>query len=214
MLRPALLALSAALLVAPALAETETYGLSGFDEIDVSAGIAVNFSVAETYSVVAEFERGGPDDVRVEVDGDTLEIGRRNRNGWNWGGDRLRVTFTVTAPALTEIDASSGSTVTATGVDAEDFLIDASSGTSVRVDGRCGEVTIDASSGASVSAAKLRCERAEIDASSGAAISAYASEEASVDASSGASIRIDGGPAARTVDRSSGASVRFEEEAL
>ncbi|MEM7765904.1 MAG: DUF2807 domain-containing protein [Pseudomonadota bacterium] len=196
-----------------AMAETLAYPADGFDEIDVSAGLSVVFERADTHSVTAEFERGGPEDVVVDVKGDTLVI-KRKQSGWSWGGDKVKATFTVTAPNLTAIEASSGSSFSGSGVDAETFEIDVSSGSSVRVSGRCGAIDVDLSSGASVNAADLSCEDAVLDASSGASLSLAVSESISVDASSGASINVTGSPEVRDLDRSSGASVNIRPGAL
>ncbi|MEL6323331.1 MAG: head GIN domain-containing protein [Pseudomonadota bacterium] len=224
-----LLAGAAALTLAvPANAETRTYDLPGFTEIDLSAGVRLEFEAGETQSIIAETENGDFEKLRVEVDGDTLVIGRRRSSGWNWGRrNRDNFTVTVTAPAIEALDASSGSSATANGF-AGDYIeisassgasvyasgiagnaveLDASSGASLSAEGECGALEADASSGASVSAGTLACTSVEADVSSGASINAYATESVDGEASSGGSITVKGGATNVQIDKSSGGSV-------
>ena len=92
----AALALSASLYTASA-DTPHVYKLSGFDELDVAAGVDVKFTRAPEYSVTAEFDRGGPEDVKVRLDGDRLYLSRKSTSGW---GNKVRVKFTVTGPDL------------------------------------------------------------------------------------------------------------------
>ena len=204
-------AVAAIALGLPATAQTESWDYSGFEEIEASAGLRVEFETAETYSVRAEFEKGDRSDVEVDLDGDTLEL--RRKGGWN-RANRVKATFYVTAPSLEAIEVSSGVSMRAVGIDADDFEIDASSGASLRVTGGCAELEIDASSGASVDAAELECVDVDVDASSGSSVRAHATGEIRADASSGAGVRVSGGGQAMDIDSSSGASVDIEPREL
>ncbi|MEO0753196.1 MAG: DUF2807 domain-containing protein [Pseudomonadota bacterium] len=197
-----------------AIAETQSFAAEGFTAIDVGTGLEVIYVAGADYGVEADFSRGGPDDVRVEVNGSTLEI-RRKRTGWGWtDGSKVKAIFTVTSPGLEAVDVSSGASFSGSGIDADMFGLDVSSGGSVSLEGRCRALVLDVSSGASVRADGLRCAEGTIDASSGASVRAYLSDSVSVDASSGSSVRVSGGPAVKEVDRSSGASVRIEQGEL
>ena len=188
------LALSATLFTASA-DTTQVYKLSGFDELDVAAGVEVKFIRAPEYSITADFDRGGPDDVKVRLDGDRLHLSRK---------------FTVTAPELTEIEASSGSSLLAEGVAAGAMKIDVSSGAAVSVHGECDSLTIKASSGGSANAKGLACDTVKAKASSGGSVSARASESASSRTSSGGSVDIYGNPSDRSANKSiSGGSTQF-----
>mgnify|MGYP000091374118 CR=1 FL=1 len=202
------LALSATLFTASA-DTTQVYKLSGFDELDVAAGVEVKFIRAPEYSITADFDRGGPDDVKVRLDGDRLYLSRKSTKGW---GNKVRVKFTVTAPELTEIEASSGSSLLAEGVaaGAGAMKIDVSSGAAVSVHGECDSLTIKASSGGSANAKGLACDTVKAKASSGGSVSARASESASSRTSSGGSVDIYGNPSDRSANKSiSGGSTQF-----
>lgn len=198
-------------LALPAGAQTETWDYTGFDTIDASAGIQVEFKTAADYSVSADIQGGERSDLRVRLRGDTLELSRKSK--WNRSG-HVKVTFLVTAPSLKKVETSSGVSMTALGIDSETFEIESSSGSSLNVAGRCGDLEIDASSGTSVDALDLQCVDAEIDASSGSSVRAYASGEIRVEGSSGASVRVAGGGESVDVDTSGGSSIRIEPREL
>ena len=195
-------------LVGAALAETgTTYNFTGFDELDVSAGVEVNYQPAEAYSIVAHFRRGGPEDLKIRQDGGRLIVTRKTKTGW---GDHLRVTVEVRSPELTAIEASSGSSVEATGISADTFELRVSSGADVDISGTCQEMTVKASSGGSADAQSLKCERVFAKASSGGNVEAYASTQATGKTSSGGSIDIWGDPPQREANTSiSGGSTDF-----
>lgn len=229
MLRQTLAAASvAALLAAPALAETKTYDVPAFTGIDVSAGLNVNFTEGPAQSVVAENEDGAWDKLVIEVKDDVLYVKRPRKMGW--GRNKQRFTVTVTAPQLSYLDTSSGSTVTGaglsgdtvtidtssgstvkvSGIDAGDLSIDTSSGSSVTLDGTCARAEVDTSSGSSVRAKDVVCQYATIDASSGSSISISATQSVNADASSGSSVNVGGEPLNTEIEKSSGASVNIK----
>lgn len=191
-----------------AFADTQTYDLSGFNAISVSAGITAEIDVGGDYSIRAEGSSDALERLDIRLRGDELKIGRKHRFGFNWGRNE-RVTVYVTLPALNGLGVSSGADAEATGVNANRFNLDASSGASVDVSGACKDINVDASSGASADASALECERGTADASSGASVRLFTSQSINADASSGGSIRVYGNPANTNIDRSSGGSVRI-----
>jgi hypothetical protein len=195
---------TAALVALPAFADSKTYNLSGFDRVDVSAGIEVTFSQGP-FSVKVDDPNGNFDRLIVEVRGNTLKIGRRN-NWFDWRG--VDYTATVSAPNLTAIDASSGSAFEGHNLSLRDLKVDVSSGASVEVSGTCAGLRVDVSSGADFEGEALKCETASVDASSGADADAFATRTADGNASSGANVTFHGKPVEFIKDTSSGGSVR------
>lgn len=199
-----------AIIFAPsaAWADTKAFDLKGFEGVSVSSGIDATVTVGPDFSILAD---GAPRDLerlKVEVRGDTLNIGRdwKRTRGMRNG----KVKFTVTLPQLDLLDVSSGASIEAKGVRADTFTIDASSGGFMRVEGTCERIVVDVSSGGNVEAEELVCRTAVVDASSGGAAEVFASEEVSGDASSGGSVRISGSPPRVSKDTSSGGSVRVD----
>lgn len=179
--------------------------LAGIEELDTSAGLTVIYTVSDTYSIDVEVRRGDIEDVRIEREGDTLEVGRVHRNGWNWGNN-LSATVTISGPNLEGVESSSGSSARVSGIAADEFDIEASSGASVTVSGTCSELSVEISSGASVSAEDLICEDGEVDGSSGASADLYLTGTVDIDVSSGASVDVEGGARIGEAEKSSGGS--------
>lgn len=210
----------------PALAETRTYDVGNFDGIDVSAGIKVIYETGTAKSVSVETDDGDFSDIIVETKGGELVLKRPKKMGW--GGKRTPYTVTVGVQSLTSVEASSGSSVSGSGLSgprasvdvssgadvmitsiaAENVRAEASSGSSMELAGTCTTIDADASSGAEIDAAELTCDRLEADVSSGASIKAHASQSVRADASSGGSLRASGGATNVQADKSSGGSVR------
>jgi hypothetical protein len=195
---------TAALVALPAFADSKTYNLSGFDRVDVSAGIDVTFTQGP-FSVKVDDPNGNFDRLIVEVRGNTLKIGRRN-NWLDWRG--VDYSATVSAPSLAGLDASSGSSFAGHNLTLRDLKVDVSSGADVEISGSCAGLRLDISSGARFEGEDLRCETASVDASSGASADAFAARTADGNASSGANVTFHGKPAELVKDTSSGGSVR------
>ncbi len=187
-----------------AFAEERNYALIGFNKIDAATGVMVKVNVGGDYSIRAEADAKEFERLMIEVDGDTLSI-RRKTGGFGWKSGEVRVD--VSMPSIKGIEASSGASVEARNIEAEEIEIDASSGASIIASGTCTALAADASSGASIKAKDLRCKDVEADASSGASISIFASEAIAGDASSGGSINVAGKPAKVSKSTSSGGSV-------
>jgi hypothetical protein len=184
--------------------EAQRHNYSGFSKVDVSAGVEVVVAQG-AFDVQAETTEGeGFDNLIVEVNGDTLRISRKSQM-WNIGGPRYRVT--VSAPAYSEFDVSSGASLKADSLRLDAVEVGVSSGASVQIAGTCTALELDMSSGASFSGEGLRCETAKVDASSGASARAFAARSAKGNASSGASVSFSGNPAELERDTSSGGSV-------
>jgi hypothetical protein len=195
---------TAAVIALPAFAETRSYSLSGFDRIDVSAGVDVTLNQGP-FSVKADERNGDFDRLIVEVRGNTLHVSRKT-NWLSWNGPDYSVT--VSAPNITEIGVSSGAALEGHGLSLKDLEVSVSSGADVELTGACAGLRVDISSGADFDGEGLKCETASVDASSGADADAFATRSANGDASSGADITFHGKPADFTKDTSSGGSVR------
>ena len=229
MKRIALLATTACLLALPATADTQTYNVGSFSELDVSRGIEVQFTTGDTQSIVGEAKRGDIERLEIEIDDGVLVISRENqRGGWFRGGNQDKFLVTITAPAINAIDASSGSSVSADAVSGDAVSLSTSSGANIRVDtvssgdlnldtssgsrievnnGTCNSAEADASSGSSIDAEGVICETLTADVSSGASVRGHATLGVTAEASSGGSVKVSGSPTNVNVDKSSGGSV-------
>lgn len=221
-------AMAATILTTAAHAETRSYDVSSFTGIDVSAGLNVTFTTGGPQSITVENTKGDFSDISVEVKGDTLMLKRKKKN-WGWGKKRLRYNITVSAPVLSDIEASSGSDITGSGlsgievsidtssgadatvtnVDAVTVYLDSSSGSDLNVSGKCTTVRAESSSGSDIEAGDLVCQSGRAEASSGSDITIHTTERVSADVSSGADVNVRGGPTEVDTDKSSGGSVNI-----
>lgn len=188
-------------------AEIKNYDFTNFSEIDASAGVDVDVSVGGDYSIRAEGGADALDKLRVELKNGTLKIGRNHNGNFFSFGNKWSVMVTVSMPALSAVDVSSGAELTASGIDADGFSASVSSGADATLSGTCNKLRADGSSGADLKAADLKCVSATADVSSGADLVIYASESVTADASSGGDITVHGGPKSTNIDKSSGGGV-------
>ncbi|MHA7898549.1 MAG: head GIN domain-containing protein [Henriciella sp.] len=214
-------------LAGTASAETRTYDVGAFTNIDISAGLDLTFEQGATQSVTVENTKGDFSDIEVLVKGDTLVLKRKKNNNWGWNNRRERYGITVTAPTISGVEASSGSDVSGRGMSGERIFIDVSSGADVTVtgvnggvvsietssgsdasiSGSCTTVRAESSSGSDIEARDLICQNGEADASSGSDISIHVTGSINADVSSGADVDVYGSPTDVTTDKSSGGSV-------
>lgn len=214
-------------LAGAASAETRTYDVGAFNNIDISAGLDLEFTAGEAQSISVENSKGDFSDIEVLVRGDTLVLKRKKNMNWGWNRKRARYGITVTAPQISGLEASSGSDVSGrnmsgdeisidvssgadvavTGVNGGTVMIETSSGSDADVSGTCVTVRAESSSGSDIEARDLICQNGYADASSGSDIAIHASVSVNADASSGADVDVYGGPTDVQSDKSSGGSV-------
>jgi len=175
--------------------ESQRHAYTGFEKVDASAGVTVIVNQGP-FDVKAETTDGNDfDNLVVEVRGSTLHIGRSQSM------------FTVSAPAYSGFEVSSGASLDGGNLSLANLKVEVSSGASVDLSGSCADLAVEISSGASFSGEDLKCATADVDASSGASAQAFASQRAEGNASSGASVNFYGSPASIEKDSSSGGSV-------
>lgn len=213
-------------LPAAAQAATRGYDTRAFDAVSAAGGITVEITLGPSRSVVAETRSQGFDDLRIEVEGNTLRIDRPKRS-WFSFGRRPSYHVRVATPVLRSLSGSSGSEVSVKGTVEGDFKVEASSGSEVevasikgrdvqahsssgsdlKISGSCVSLEAEASSGSDLDADRLQCEQVSVKASSGSDVSVEATRSIVGSASSGSDVRVRGRPSVVEVDKSSGADV-------
>lgn len=200
-------ALTAAM-VSPAFAETETYNLTGFDSVRSSSGVTVIVEVGPAYSIELETS-GDIETAYVQLEGDTLVLGRERRGGINFGRS-ARFTYTVTMPVFESGRSSSGSDLIISGISGGDIDLRSSSGSDLEAEGTCDSLDARASSGSDIRAFGLTCSDVRAEASSGADIEVTATNSIEARATSGADVDVRGNPERRDTSKSSGGGVRIQ----
>jgi hypothetical protein len=76
------------------------FQVGNFNQIELAGGYDVNVRTGSAPSVHAKGGQNVLDKLEVKVVNGVLEIGSKNRSGFNWAGNNGRVTLDVTVPSL------------------------------------------------------------------------------------------------------------------
>ncbi|MGU3389428.1 head GIN domain-containing protein [Sphingomonas sp. M1A8_2b] len=205
---------------------TRTYQVTGFDQIDLQGSDDVDVRVGTGFSIRAEGPSDQLDRLKIDRDGETLDIGRRNGANFGWTkGAKVKVY--VTLPRLTaahisgsgdmavdrveaakfegEIPGSGHLTIAAMQVD--DAAVSITGSGEVRLAGTAKALHVEIAGSGDLDAAKLRAQSARIDLPGSGSVRAVVDGPAVVDiAGSG---DVDLGPKARcTISKTGSGSVR------
>lgn len=74
---------------------TRTFQVADFSKVSLRGSDDVDIRVGSAFSVRAEGDPEVLEYLKIEKDGDTLKIGRRNRAGFNWGERDVKVFVTM-----------------------------------------------------------------------------------------------------------------------
>jgi hypothetical protein len=183
---------------------SQTRPVSGFHEISVSDGatLIVKQTGQESLRVVADDNL--IDQVRAEVRDGKLRLGfERSRPFASQHGLR----FEVEVRELSEVSASGGSHVEASGIATPALRVDVSGGGRVTASGTATDLAVSTSGGATYDGRALGGRSARVDASGGAHSVVNAAEDVEAHASGGAHVEYLGSPRLRQ-ETSGGGSVR------
>ena len=185
---------------------TRQFNVGDFSKVDVSGAFVVRFRKGDTYKVVADGRENDLDDIKVNVDGSTLNVSIDGKGLFNWGNHK-RIGLTITVPtAIDELDLSGASKASLTGFDKYDDLKISMSGACRTVfDGDANTLELDLSGASNV---VLRGHASNVDADLSGACKLEATgmsiDKASVDA--GGASHADFGHVGSIDSKTSGAS--------
>lgn len=98
---------------------TRTYQVADFTKVALRGADDVDVRVGSAFSVRAEGDAEVLEYLKIEKDGDTLKIGRRNRSGFNWGDRGVKVF--VTMPRIVEGETAGSGDLTIDRVEGTKF---------------------------------------------------------------------------------------------
>ncbi|MGA1798346.1 head GIN domain-containing protein [Sphingomonas sp. 4RDLI-65] len=179
---------------------TRTYQVAGFNGIDLRGSDDVDVRVGTGFSIRAEGPSEQLDRLRIDRDGDTLDIGRKNGTNFGWSkGAKVKVY--VTLPRLTEANVSGSGNmavdrvegggfkggiagsgnldIAAIQVDDAQFSI-AGSGTA-RASGTARDLKVEIAGSGDVDGSKLQAQSAKIEIAGSGSVRAIVNGPASVD---------------------------------
>ena len=161
---------------------TRTFQVTGFNGIDLRSADDVDVRVGPDFSIRAEGPSEDLDRLKIDRDGETLEIGRKTgtRLGWSKGPG---VKLYVTLPRLTEASVSGSGSLAVDRVDGETFKgaiagsgdllvaairVDAATVSvggsgAVRVTGTARDLKVEIAGSGDVDASKLQATSADIE---------------------------------------------------
>ena len=185
---------------------TQEYDLTGFDAIDISHAFNVVVSQGETYSVIVRVDDNLVEHLNVVKQGSTLKIGLKPNLNYNVQNATLDAE--VTMPALSGVEASGSSDVTATGFNSTNaFQVDLSGASTAVLTGSAGEVTVDTSGSSKADLAEFPVGDARVNASGSSLVTVNVSGRLDVDASGSSDVFYLGDPTLGTIDTSGSSNV-------
>lgn len=201
--------------------------LSDFDRIEVSGNIVTTLINSNKNSIEIEMISGDIDNLKSEVEGNSLILKIKNNKGWN---NQTKAKITVYHDGISNLDASAGAKAISEDVlhsvhmdvsvssgancdinlESEKLNVDVSSGARARIKGSSMSQRADVSSGASYDGLALKTSKTDVEASSGASAKVWSTEEIKAEANSGGSVKYKGDPknASIDTDKYSGGSVK------
>lgn len=204
--------ISATCLATPALAKDKSFDFSGFNEVEISAGLDAEI-VEGPFEVRAEGGWFRMKNLEIRQEGDRLIVTQEGKFLSLASHIGKSPKIHVQLPELDELVVMAGVTVEVahqgapemgiligagadveiSGLKVETLELEVAAGSDAELSGDCGDLTARASAGSSIKADKLLCKTAALRANAGSSIKAYASDTAKANALIGADIRISGG---------------------
>lgn len=157
---------------------TRSYALNGFSEVVAAGPDSIVIRRGDAFSVRASGDRALLDGLILKVDGNALEV--RRRNGLNWSGEHA--TITITMPALTglvvagsgdinadtltgdsaEVTVAGSGDVTLAGIDARKLEMSIAGSGSITAAGKADEVESTIAGSGDIAGAGFTATKAEV----------------------------------------------------
>jgi hypothetical protein len=182
---------------------SETRALDAFTRVRIEDGIPAKLSPGKPQVILNTQEKVAAN-LETKVVSGTLIVSMKP----NVIVDSFDFTeVLITTEGLVSAEASGGSTVTVTGIDASPFRASASGGSQIELTGTTGDARLNASGGSGVNAEKLIAEVASIEATGGSTLQVNVSKSVEGIASGGSRVTISGTGDSTNVSASGGSLV-------
>ncbi len=147
--------------------------VSDFDEVSVSTGVRVVYTTGSTAKATIQAPDNLMEYVSISNDGKELNVTmKRHRGNISFNGN-FCVTVYISSKALHEVETSSGSSFTATGLNVTgDLELSSSSGSSIKLENVnvTNDLDLDSSSGSTITIKGAKAAKIDIDASSASSV--------------------------------------------
>jgi hypothetical protein len=182
---------------------SKTRSLERFSRLRVESGLPVKFSPgAARVSITAP--QKVEENLQTVVSNDTLVV-RMKPGVFVDSFESTEVV--VSGEGVANFNAVAGSSLSATGLSASQYVVEASGGSAVSLEGTSVDLHLEASGGSHLAAAKLGADFVSLDASGGSTLEVRATKAVGGTASSGSTVLVSGPGDFSTVYATGGSSV-------
>ncbi|QJW89388.1 PspC domain-containing protein [Spirosoma taeanense] len=163
---------------------TRQFNVSNFSKVDVSGAFVVRFRKGDAYKVVADGREEDLEDIKVDVDGSTLEVSVDRRGLFDWK-NRKRTGLTITLPAIQNLKLSGASKASLAGFDnfsnlniqmsgacrtvfdgdVQKLNVDLSGASNIVLRGHASQLEADLTGASKIEATSMNVDKASVDAS-------------------------------------------------
>ncbi len=168
------------------------YNLDGFDQIGVSGVYDVQIVAGDSYSIRLEGPEREMEYAKVEVEGDTLQLGQHKKK-WGWK-NRKSINAYVTLPALNKLSVSGVADVEAENIKSESFKLSVSGVADVNISGECNYIKANISGVSDVDAEDFVCREGDVNMSGVGDLKIYTSEAIDANVSGVGDVSVYGKP--------------------
>jgi hypothetical protein len=180
--------------------KTETRDVSGFEQIEVSGAIRLEYSAGKETAVEVSTDENLLPLFVTDVSGDTLKVSMRGSTSTSLG-----TTVKVSAPRLKGLTVRGASSATLSGLETKNLRVKVSGASEVTASGTADRLDIDCAGASHVYAKKLTAQTVVVSVSGASGAEVHAAKELDAQASGASTVRYTGSPAT-TKQGSSGAS--------
>ncbi len=135
------------LLVSSAKADTKTFDYKDFSSIEIGAGMKLNVTQSENFSVSASGSKKDLEDLDIKTKGSKLSISYKS-HGWFSFRHHGTVIFNISMPVISYLDLSGGAEAKLDmKMPSQKFAADLSGGAELRGNLECANIKLEASGG-------------------------------------------------------------------
>jgi len=183
--------------------KSEKRNVSDFVKVDGSGAITVEIAVQEEFSVEVEADDNLLENVKTEVDGDTLKIyseGRTSRSN--------PINVKIGMPVLEGLEISGASKANVSNAAGEELELEANGASKITIGGKVKNLKIESNGASKIDAENLKAENADVESNGASKAVVFALNELKADANGASSIVHIGEPASLEKSANGGSSVR------
>ncbi|WP_017930060.1 head GIN domain-containing protein [Robiginitomaculum antarcticum] len=155
---------------------TQSHDLSGFSKIDVTGVYKITLTQGDTFVVTTSGEADEVERMEVNVKGDTLILGRKDKKWPRKNAENHGIETLITMPQLTSLDVIGVAEVKGENLTLGDVDMDIAGVASVEISGTCDDITASVNGVGELDLRDLECKTGDLSVNGAGSVSAYTSE--------------------------------------